>query len=141
MEILQQNVSRNYNDILNFILFGNPINIAIGMALGIVASKFGTGILTDVVQPVVHSFLTLFSKTGFNYTINGSQFNFGNVLEQIIVFVLFIVLLYFLIIKPVKNLNKKFNINNNTLQCQYCYTMVNPLATKCPACTSELNKE
>lgn len=140
IQLFYDNISPEFMNILKFILIQDPVKIAIGMALGLSISKIFTEIIGDLIKPLIHVFLNIFSKTGFNYIFYGSAFNIGAVIEQLIIFVIFIVLLYYVFVLPINKLKVKYNIEQKTVTCPYCTTLINPLAIKCPACTSELEK-
>jgi len=130
--------SQKFVDVLKFILVQDPIKVAIGMALGLSIKTMFTEVTDDIVKPFVHVVLNLLSKTGFNYTLFGQKFGLGKIIEQIIVFVLFLMVLYYGFILPIDNLRKKYNIEQKTTPCPYCTTLISPEATRCPACTSQL---
>jgi len=138
IEYLFDNVGPQVSNILKFVLTQDPIKVAIGMSLGLAFTKVGTSVIDSFIKPLVQIFLHLFSKSGFTYNIYGVTFSIGSIIEQIIVFIIFITLLYYFVIIPVGNLKAKYNINVQTSTCPYCYTLVNPEATRCQACTSQL---
>ncbi len=137
---MESSISKETINILKFILIQDPIKVAIGMALGLSVKTFFTQVTDEFIKPLVTLFLHLFSKSGFNYTVFGQQFGIGNVIEQLVVFVLFIVLMYYGVIKPINNLKEKYNIEQKSVKCPYCTTLISPEATRCPACTSQLIK-
>ena len=138
--VLFDNLSPQLTNVLKFILIQDPVKIAIGFSLGLALSKIFTEIIDDTIRPLVQIFLKLFSKTGFKYTLYGSTFDFGKILEQLLAFFIFILVLYYGFIQPVSELKKDFNIDQDTVSCPYCKTLINENAIKCPACTSELKK-
>jgi len=107
------------------------------LALGLAISNLFTGIISGAISPSIHSLLYYFSETGFNY----AHFKFGSILEQVIIFVIFIIVLYYGFVLPVDNLKEKYNIEQKTVACPYCMSLINPLATRCPNCTSQINRE
>ena len=140
VDVFYNQFSSGYATILKFILTQNSIRIAIGMSLGIVLSNTGTKIIKDIIKPLINILLHFLSKTNFVYTIYGNTFNFGGIVEQLITFIIFVIIIYYAIIVPLGKLEKKYNINDNTQQCPYCMTLINSHAIKCPSCTSELIK-
>ena len=120
-------IQESLNNLIKFILLQDPVKIAIGFALGMAFSKIGLSIISDVINPIVH--------------FNLSEFNFKDIIEQIITLFIFIIILYYLVIVPINNLQKKYNIGIKTAMCPYCKSLINPSATKCSSCTSQLNPD
>ena len=118
-------IQESLNNLIKFILLQDPVKIAIGFAVGMAFSKIGLSIISTVINPIVH--------------FNLSEFNFKDIIEQIITLFIFIIILYYLVIVPINNLQKKYNIGIKTAMCPYCKSLINPSATKCSSCTSQLN--
>ena len=114
-------------NLLKFILTQDPINIAIGMSLGVAFSKISLALISDIVTPIIH--------------LNISEFKFGNIIEQLVIFIIFIIIFYSLIVKPINKLKIKYNVGIKNSQCPYCFTLINSLSTKCSSCTSLLNSD
>jgi large conductance mechanosensitive channel len=131
-------ISPSFTNLLKFILIQDPVKIAVGMALGLNANKLLTEVVGGVVSPLVGGFIKLFSETGFNYNFGGMDFNFGNILQQIILFAIFLIVLFFGFVGPIDKLRKKYNIEQKSVGCPYCTTLISPFATRCPSCTSEI---
>jgi len=125
-------ISPKFTEFLKFILTQDPIKIAVGVTLAYAVSKLVSEINVGVLTPLIK----IITKSKLNFTIKGVEFDFGKVLEQIILLILILVVIYFLIIVPINKLKQKYNIDQQTLACPYCTTLINPGATRCPACTS-----
>ena len=118
-------IQESLNNLIKFILLQDPVKIAIGFALGMAFSKIGLSIISNVINPIVHFKL--------------SEFKFKDIIEQIITLFIFILILYYFVIVPINNLKDRYNINVKTAMCPYCKSLINPSATKCSSCTSQLN--
>ena len=138
-EYLLDGISPAFTNILKFLLIQDPVKIAVGFALGLSISNVFTEIIGNLIKPIIHLILHFFSKSGFNYNILGTSFNIGNMFEQIIIFFIFILVLYYGFIVPINNLKTKYNITQQTFKCPYCTTLISPTATRCPACTSDID--
>jgi len=131
-------VSPSFTNLLKFILIQDPVKVATGLSLGMAMSKLFNEFIAYFISPFISAFFYLFSKTGFNYTIGGFTFKFGNMLQSIIIFCIFLAVLFFLFVGPIDNLRKKYNIEQKTVGCPYCTSLISPLASRCPSCTSEI---
>jgi len=132
-------VSPAFENILKFILLQDPIKIAVGVTLAYVLSKLVVKISDGILAPFIRILIKMISKSEFTFKLGDSTFKFGTVIEQLLIFILYIFILYFLFIVPVNNLSIKYNINQKTVGCPFCMTLINPNATRCPSCTSRLN--
>ena len=138
--IFYDRLSKSSMDILKFLLIQDPVKLAIGVVFGMAISRVFLAFITDIISPLLTGLLRTVSSTGFNYNINGAEFKFGNTIEQIVAFIIICCLLYYLVVLPINKLKVKYNIEQRTTPCMYCKTLINPLATRCPNCTSELNE-
>ena len=124
-------------NILKFILLQDPVKIAIGVALGLVFSQICLGIIKDFVEPTVRISLRFFLKTGI-IKFKGIEFKYGQIIEKIISFILFLLLLYFVIVIPIGKLKQKYDISKKRAKCPYCIQIIDIQSTRCQFCTSEL---
>jgi large conductance mechanosensitive channel len=131
--------SPQLTNMLKFILYQEPIKVAMGAALGIAVMDLFNGFANNLAKPTIHTVINKISSSGLSYTFLGSEINFGTILEKIIIFILFLILFYYAFVIPINKLRVKYNIDLRTKVCPYCATFINPYATKCPSCTSDLN--
>lgn len=120
---------------LKFILLQDSIPVAIGFAIATAFTVLAGSVSSDVIKPFIDLFLPAHK---FIFKYHGSQFDFGNLLVQIITFVLFLLIIYYLIISPLEKTRNNFGIGNDTVPCPYCRTVINPEATLCHGCGSVL---
>jgi len=132
-------LSKPFQEILQFILLQDPVKVAAGFTLGTFITKFFTKILDNLVRPFIYIIFHIFSKTEFSYNFLGQKFDIGGALEETGAFVLFIIIFYYGFIKYMNKLKEKYDLPDKTSVCQYCKTVIDPSATRCPACTSNLN--
>ena len=133
-------ISPSLEKVLRFILIQDPIKIATGFTLGYFTNNLISKMLNNIVKPIVYMVISLFSKSGFIFTVLGQSINIGAVLSEIILFTTFIFILYYGFVSPIDNLKERYNIDQKIVHCPYCKTLIDPDATRCPSCTSELNK-
>ncbi len=126
------------DNLLKFIISQDPVKIAIGISLGIVFTQLSVSIISDIVNPIVNIITKLILKNGLKFKINDSEFNFNGVIEKLITFIIFTIIIYYIIIIPIVKLKDKYNINTESSQCPYCKTLINRNSSRCSACTSQL---
>ena len=127
-----------------FLLRGNVIDLAvavvIGAAFGTVVESVVKGLLTPFIAAIVQA--PDFSAIAF--TINGSQFMIGQVVNALISFLLVAMAVYFFVIVPVNALVARSNRGQappdpTTKQCPECLSDVPIAARRCRFCTSTLS--
>lgn len=123
-----------------FALKGSMIDMAVGLIMG---SAF-SGLITQLNDCLITPFLSLFTRgTQFNdlsFTLAGAVFPYGQFISGVINFVIQAFVL-FLLIKGFHSLRKKeAPAPATTKTCPYCQSEISIKATRCPHCTSELEK-
>jgi len=139
-DVFYDKVSPSIINVLKFLLIQDPVKVAIGLALGMSLNNLFVGFSDDMIKPLVSIFSKSVSDTGLKFFAFGSTFNIGDLFQQIVTFIVFILCVYYLFVVPVNKLKQKYDIDQKTTSCPYCTTLINPNATRCPACTSNLNK-
>ncbi len=89
-----------------FIMRGNVIDLAVAVVIGGAFTLVVTALVKDLITPIIAA---LFGKPDFSslsFTINKSQFKYGDFLNALINFVLVAAAIYFFVIVPVKRLTE-----------------------------------
>lgn len=132
----------------NFLLRGDVIVVAIGLAVALAFSTLVKAFTSDVITPLVtraqgkHP-ISLGVQLGAPG--NASTFiNFGDLVSTVIYFFIFMVIVYFVIVVPYKTIMARrgmtvFGEPAPTKTCPACLSQDLPLgATKCRYCGTEL---
>jgi large conductance mechanosensitive channel len=122
-----------------FILQGNVVMLAVAVVIGVAFEAVVKAMVTDILTPIIG----IFGKANFenlSFTIHGSTFLYGDVLNNIIAFLSVAAAVFFLVVKPYNaasaRMAKKADVT--TRSCPACLTEVPIAATRCLACTSDL---
>jgi large conductance mechanosensitive channel len=87
------------NDFKKFLLRGNVVDLAVAVVIGAaftaIIAAFSAGIITPLIGMI---FSTDFSEMTF--TVNGSIFNYGIIIDAAIRFVATAAIVFFLVVKP-----------------------------------------
>ncbi len=130
-----------------FAFKGNVIDLAVGMMIG---SAF-TGIVTALVNSVLMPFLSLITgKVDFSqmkWIIGETEIPYGAFLQAIFNFAA-IAICIFVFVKVITKLNSLAKRDDEEEKpepepkryCPFCYTEIHKDATRCPHCTSMLDK-
>ena len=86
-----------------FLLRGNVVDLAVAVVIGAAFTGIVTALSTGILTPLIGMiFGTSFSEMTFE--INGSEFNYGAVIDAVISFVLIAAVIFFLVVKPMQML-------------------------------------
>lgn len=144
-----------FNEFRQFIVRGNVVDMAVGVIIG---GAFGTivkSLVDDIIMPVitlltggVHFENWFISLDGSHYATlaeaqeaGASTLNLGAFLDTIIYF-LIVAFFIFLIVRMLNKLHKKPEPAPApaTKVCPFCRSEIAKEATRCPHCTSVLDK-
>jgi large conductance mechanosensitive channel len=129
----------------NFLLRGNIVELAIAVIVGATFSGLVQALVSDLVTPLIGA-ITGGRQPNFadySFTVNGSQFKYGDFLNHLLTFVIIAVVVYWLIVLPMNRLISLFNKDQaaTTRQCPECLSDIPIEARRCAHCTSELVPE
>lgn len=139
-----------------FALKGNVMDMAIGVIIGAAFGNIVTSLTDNFINPLI-AVVTGGAKkdengvmqvVGGSFKINGVSFNYGSFISAVINFIV-IALILFIMLKAVNTAMEKAaalakkeeeETAPTTKECPFCFTEINVAATRCPHCTSELEK-
>ncbi|MEU7292076.1 large conductance mechanosensitive channel protein MscL [Streptomyces exfoliatus] len=133
------------NGFKDFILRGNVISMAIGLAVGSAFTAVVTGFSKAFITPLIGlatGSVGDFSEASF--TVKGAVFPYGLAIAAIIAFVITAAVLYFLIVVPMTKIQDRFareeaaDPKSEKRDCPRCFTEIPAVATRCAHCTSEV---
>ncbi|MEV1168296.1 large conductance mechanosensitive channel protein MscL [Nonomuraea sp. NPDC049784] len=125
-----------------FLLRGNIVELAVAVIVGATFSGLVQALVTDLITPLIGA-ITGGRQPNFSdysFTINGSQFKYGDFLNHLLSFLVVSVVIYWLIVAPMTRLISLFDRDKKaaTKQCPECLTDIPAEARRCAACTVEL---
>ena len=142
-----------WNDFKAFILRGNVLDLAVGLVIGSAFGAIVQSFVKDVLMPPIGLLLGHVDFTNLFITLSGPHtasladaatakavtLNYGLFINTLVNFII-IAAAVFLVVKAVERLYRKPAPAPvpPAKECPYCFSTVNPKATRCPNCTSEL---
>ncbi len=137
-----------------FAIKGNMIDLAVGVVVGGAFGAIVTSLVNDIINPFIslltgkldfsNRFIALSDKH-FNTIAEAKAdriptINYGLFINNIINF-LIVAFVIFLVIKQINKLKRQPAEATPTTQvCPFCQTSISIKATRCPACTSTIEK-
>lgn len=129
------------SDFKQFILRGSVVDLAVGVVIGAAFGSVITAFVKDIITPLI-GIPGKMSVGDIGFTINGSHFPVGDLINTIISFVLIALCVFFLIVRPVNWLMNRRKVepaaDPTTRECPFCLSNIPIKATRCAFCTSEV---
>lgn len=139
-----------------FAIRGNVIDLAVGVVIGAAFGKIVNSLVTDIIMPPIGLLLGNVDFSNLFINLSGKPIhslaeakaagaptiNYGLFLNSVIDFMI-VAFAIFLIVREINILrrhNQAAPAETNTKGCPYCLSTIPLRATRCPQCTSELEK-
>ncbi|MFF9685277.1 large conductance mechanosensitive channel protein MscL [Streptomyces sp. NPDC014623] len=139
------------NGFKDFILRGNVVSMAIGLAVGSAFTAVVTGFSNAFIVPLI-GLVTRgtgdFSKA--SYSVDGVTFPYGLFVSAAIAFLITAAVLYFLVVLPMAKVQNRFttkqeeqkaDIKAALRDCPRCFAEIPSIASRCAHCTSEVEPD
>ena len=130
----------------SFLMQGNVIVAAIGLAIALAFSTLVKAFTDDVITPLVNA-AGGGGNNGLGFTVSGQHVRLGAFVSAVIYFIVFMAVIYFAIVVPYRAYSRRrgvavFTDPPPTKACPACLSDGLPLeATKCRYCGTELAVE
>ena len=129
-------------DFKAFILRGNVIDLAIGVAIGAAFTAVITSFTQNLVTPLLAIPGDKAKFSDLDFTISGSRFGYGAVIDAIVSFLIIAAVLFFLVVRPVNHLMARRKtepeVESTTRDCPECLSAIPVAARRCAFCTAKL---
>lgn len=123
-----------------FLLRGNVIDLAVGIVIGAAFGSLVTALVKDLLTPFVGAVMKAPDFSALSFTINDSQFLYGDFINALISFLISAASIYFFVVLPLGKFAKKDDKKEpTTKKCSECDSTISIKAKRCPNCTSQLN--
>jgi large conductance mechanosensitive channel len=121
-----------------FILRGNVLDLAIAFVIGAAFGAVVTGLVEDLITPLIAAIGGNPDFSGLTFTLNGSVFKYGHFLNQIISFLLIAAVVFFLIVRPLNKVIRNHMAEVATRFCPECLSEIPATARRCRYCSSSV---
>lgn len=129
-------------DFKAFVLRGNVVDLAIGVAIGAAFANVITDFTEGIISPLLAIPGDSASFSEHTATIFGSTFRYGAVIDALVAFVVTAAVLFFLVVVPVNKLMARHKtepeVESTTAPCRHCLSNIPSTASVCAFCTREV---
>ncbi len=128
-----------------FILRGNVLDLAVAVVIGGAFGAVVNAMVKDLLTPFIGAIVGAPDFSALVVTVNGAEFLIGDLLNNVISFLLIAAAVYFFIIVPVNSLTARRRRGEappdpTTKKCPECLSEVPIAARRCAFCTSALGQ-
>ncbi len=128
-----------------FIMRGNVIDLAVGVIIGGAFQAIVNSLVNDIINPLLSIFLKDIDFSSLTLNILNAKIAYGSLINAIITFLINGIVIFFIIkaINTAASLKKAPEAVEEaptTKVCPYCFSEIHIDATRCPHCTSQLEK-
>jgi large conductance mechanosensitive channel len=122
-----------------FLLRGNVIDLAVGVVVGAAFGTLVASLVKNLLTPFIGMIVKVPDFAELSFTLNGSQFMYGELLNALISFLLIGATVFFFIVKPINKLFEKTHkgppADPTTKRCGECMSEIPIGAKRCKYCT------
>ena len=120
-----------------FILRGSVIDLAVGIMIGAAFNSVVAALVKDILTPFIAAIVAKPDFSKLSFVIHGSQFAYGDFVNNLVSFLITAVAVYFFIVLPINKLNGKgAAVKPVTKQCPECLSTIPAKAHRCSYCAS-----
>jgi large conductance mechanosensitive channel len=88
----------------SFILRGNVVDLAVAVVIGAAFGAVVTSLVKDIFTPLIGAIIGKQDFSALVFTINDSEFHYGNFINAVIAFVSIAAVIFFFVVKPLNTL-------------------------------------
>jgi large conductance mechanosensitive channel len=129
-------------DFRQFLLRGNVVDLAVGIVIGAAFSRIVTTVVAGLVTPLIAAVGGEHDFANLAFTINGSQFRYGLIVNAVISFLVVATVVFFFVVRPVNTLMGRFRTEPDVTEpvrpCPECLSEIPKRARRCAFCTADV---
>lgn len=124
-----------------FLFRGNVVDLAVAVIIGGAFGTLVSALVKDLLTPLIAALVGKPNFSGLTFTVNASQFLYGDFINAVVAFVLAGAAVYFLVVVPMKAIATRMSkpgtaTPSATRPCPECLNEIPIRARRCGHCTS-----
>ena len=122
----------------DFIFRGNVIDLAVAVVIGAAFGVVVTAFVKDLLTPLIAAIAGKPDFSTLKFTLNGSEFLYGDFINALVAFLLIAAAVYFFVVVPMNSLMLRLNGPRAATKksCPECLSEIPLAAKRCAFCTS-----
>jgi large conductance mechanosensitive channel len=126
-------------DFKKFLMRGNLVELAVAFIVGGLFATLVKAFIADLITPIIALIAGQPQFGSLHFTINHSQFAYGDFLNALITFVTTAAVVFFAVVRPYNALMaRRPREEPDTKECPECTSTIPIGARRCPLCTAQL---
>lgn len=94
-------------DFRDFLMRGNVVDLAVAVVIGAAFGALVNSLVADLITPIIAAVIGEPDFSSLTFTINGSEFRYGNFINALITFVSIAAAIFFFVVKPMNELQQR----------------------------------
>src|SRR4051794_5349868 len=90
-----------------FILRGNVVDLSVGVVIGVAFGAIVNSLVKDIITPLIAAIGGQPDFSKYKFTINHSQFLYGDFINAVISFLIIASVIFFLVVLPINRLQAR----------------------------------
>ena len=123
----------------DFVTGGNVIEVAVGLIMALALFGLVQALIADLITPIIAAVVGEPDFGSLSFTINDSEFFYGDFINALITFVSVAAAVYFFVVVPYRRYKEARGIGPGTKACPECTMDIPEGARRCPQCTAQLD--
>ena len=119
-----------------FVTGSDLIEVAVGLIMALAMFALVEALVADLITPIIAAIIGEPSFEDLTFTINGSEFRYGDFINATITFVSVAAAVYFFVVMPYQAYQRRRGVTLETRACPECTTDISAGAKRCPHCTA-----
>ena len=128
-----------------FIMRGNVVDLAVAVVIGAAFGNVVTALVEGFITPLIGVFGGVPDFSALTFTVNGSTFQIGSIINAVLSFLLIAAVVYYFVVMPVNSLLERVKPAEpppppepETIECPECLSRIPAAARRCAYCTAEI---
>jgi large conductance mechanosensitive channel len=126
----------------DFVLRGNVVDLAVAVVIGAAFGAVVNAVVEDLITPLIAAVGGQPSFDRLSFTINGSEFRYGDLLNKLLTFLLVAAVVFFAVVKPLNAVMARLRpeppVDQPTRACPECLSDIPQAAKRCAFCTAQV---
>lgn len=126
----------------DFILKGNVVDLAVAVVIGTAFAAVVSALVEGIITPLIGAIIGEPDFGGLTFTVNDSEFLYGNVINALITFFSVAAVIYFVVVQPMNALMERLRpgkpVDEPTRECPECLSAIPQKARRCAFCTAQI---